>query len=67
MTGGGIDVRISNLGGITSAELRLEPGVNVLTGANGAGKTSAIGLYVLTERPTEGHLRVDHVRGEEAW
>ncbi len=50
MTGGGIDVRISNLGGITSAELRLEPGVNVLT-----------------ERPTEGHLRVDHVRGEEAW
>jgi chromosome segregation ATPase len=42
MTGGGIDVRISNLGGITSAELRLEPGVNVLTGANGAGKTSAM-------------------------
>lgn len=26
-----------------------------------------LGLYVLTERPTEGHLRVDHVRGEEAW
>lgn len=32
MTGGGIDVRISNLGGITSAELRLEPGVNHVRG-----------------------------------
>ena len=31
------------------------------------GGAAELGLYVLTERPTEGHLRVDHVRGEEAW
>jgi len=168
MTADGIDVRISNLGGITSAELRLEPGVNVLgadveaareaartataraerlrdsaggiagrvgqilAGTEASGLTvvdgrlaelvdgeamdferrrsdgqriraalrvaakayrgqvvpldgrywlalddaaraefaaiaTELGLYVLTERPTEGDLRVDHVRGEEAW
>lgn len=37
-----IDVRISNVGGISTAALTLSPGVNVLTGANGAGKTSAL-------------------------
>ena len=37
-----IDVRISNVGGIADAQLHLVPGVNVLTGRNGAGKTSAL-------------------------
>jgi len=32
-----------------------------------AAIATELGLYVLTERPTEGDLRVDHVRGEEAW
>ena len=80
MTGGGIDVRISNLGGITSAELRLEPGVNVLTGANGAGKTSAmraVSRALGADVPVEVRDGADHgsveaggarlVVKEEAW
>lgn len=35
-------ITIENVGGIHHAELTLRPGVNVLVGANGAGKTSAL-------------------------
>ena len=37
-----VPVTIENVGGIHHAELVLRPGVNVLVGANGAGKTSAM-------------------------
>lgn len=37
-----VPVVIDNVGGIRHAELVLKPGVNVLVGANGAGKTSAM-------------------------
>jgi len=69
MTADGIDVRISNLGGITSAELRLEPGVNVLTGANGAGKTSAmraVSRALGADVPVEVRDGADHGSAERA-
>mgnify|MGYP000996782226 CR=1 FL=1 len=58
MTADGIDVRISNL-----YWLALDDAAR----AEFAAIATELGLYVLTERPTEGDLRVDHVRGEEAW
>jgi len=37
-----IELRIKDLRCIEQAELRLNPGINLITGANGAGKTSVI-------------------------
>lgn len=42
MTSPPIKTTISNIGGIRHAELELHPGVNVLRGRNGAGKSSAM-------------------------
>jgi ATPase subunit of ABC transporter with duplicated ATPase domains len=38
--------KIENVGGIVRAELILKPGMNVLAGRNGAGKTSAMRAIV---------------------
>jgi DNA replication and repair protein RecF len=43
------ELRLENLRNIVELEFRPEPGFNVLTGANGAGKTSILeGIYLLS-------------------
>lgn len=53
---------IENTGGVERAELSLRPGVNVLKGRNGAGKTSAINAVV---RASGGSVPLQRKDGAE--
>ncbi len=53
---------IENTGGVSRAELSLSPGVNVLLGRNGAGKTSCIDAVV---RASGGKAKIERKDGTQ--
>ena len=57
-----LDYEIKNVGGIDHVKLVLEPGVNVLRGANAAGKTSAMRAVV---RAQGGKMPLERRDGSE--
>ncbi|GAA0307633.1 archaea-specific SMC-related protein [Halarchaeum salinum] len=62
-TGTGVDVHVSNIGGIDETALRLTPGVNVLVGRNATNRTSFLQSLMAVSGSERATLKGDSEEG----